>query len=548
MSIAEGAIIGGKLRLERPLAKGGMGAVWVARHQLLDTNVAVKFMDGSIASNEPLRQRFEREAKAAALIKSPHVVQVLDYGVEDGAPYIVMELLEGEDLGARLTRSGRIDLVEAYHILEPLGKALRRAHDLGIVHRDLKPGNVFLARSGDDEIVKVLDFGIAKDVTITGPATSTSSGMMLGSPSYMSPEQIRETKQVDHRSDLWSIGVILYEAITGRLPFDEAENIGKLLVTICTDTAPPPSSIVPSLDPAVDRFFERALARDKAARFQSMAELVEAFGLLVGIRASLRSRPSGEFVPSSGRTADARTNKIGTDVTLAAPTITADSGERPSLPRASTPDPRSTLSPAESGARASSSRRFVPVVLGAAVALAIGAGIILTRDHTNTGADASPEARGASAPPAGTSLQAGPAVAPVEALRTARLLVTPPDAQVEVNGRSAPVDQDGYVTISGTLGSTHALRIHKDGHETRVEVAITANGALPHKLTLDGDVASLAPSSAKPKAASPPSSAAPAAGPSPTTAPVTTAAHPTTKSTSTAATPSKDPQPVRTFE
>ncbi|HVK67081.1 MAG TPA: serine/threonine-protein kinase [Polyangium sp.] len=547
MSIAEGAIIGGKLRLERPLAKGGMGAVWVARHQLLDTDVAVKFMDVSIASNESLRLRFEREAKAAALIKSPHVVQVLDYGVEDGAPYIVMELLEGEDLGARLARSGRIDLVEAYRILEPLGKALRRAHDLGIVHRDLKPGNVFLSRSGDDEIVKVLDFGIAKDVTITGPATSTSSGTMLGSPAYMSPEQIRETKQVDQRSDLWSVGVILYEAITGRLPFDEAENIGKLLVTICTETAPPPSSIVPSLDPAVDRFFERALARDKIARFQSMAELVEAFGLLVGIRASLRSRPSGEFLSSSGRPVDARTNKLGTDVTLAAPTITADSGDRPSLPRASTSDPRSTLSPAESGTRASSSRRFVPVVLGAAVALAVGAAVILTRDRTNTDADASPETRGTSAPAAGTSLQAGPAVAPVEALRTARLLVTPPDAQVEVNGRSAPVDRDGYVTISGALGSTHALRIHKDGHETRVEVAITANGALPDKLTLQ-DVALLAPSSTKTKAEAPPSSAAPAAGPAHATAPVTTAAHPTTKSTSTAATPSKDPQPARTFE
>ncbi|MDI1447056.1 serine/threonine-protein kinase [Polyangium sp. 6x1] len=545
MSIAEGAIIGGKLRLVRPLAKGGMGAVWVARHQLLDTDVAVKFMEVSIASNESLRQRFEREAKAAALIKSPHVVQVLDYGVEDETPYIVMELLEGEDLGARLERGGRLDLAEAYRVLEPLGKALRRAHDLGIVHRDLKPGNIFLARSGDDEIVKVLDFGIAKDVTITGPATSTSSGMMLGSPSYMSPEQIQEAKQVDHRSDLWSIGVILYEAITGRLPFDEAENIGKLLVTICTDTAPPPSSLVPSLDPAVDRFFERALARDKAVRFQSMAELVEAFGLLAGIRAPLRSRPSGELVPSSGRVVDARTNKLGTDVTVAAP-MTFD--DRASTPRASAPDPRSTLSPAESGARSSSSRRFVPVLLGATLALGVGAGILLTRDRSNTGADASPEARAASAPPVNTSLSGGPAVAPGEALRSARLSITPPDAQVEVNGRSAPVDRDGYVTIHGSLGSTHVLRIHKDSHETRVEVAITANGALPDKLTLDVDDTKLAQTTAKPKAGAPPTSAAASTGTTPATAPVTTAAHPTTKSTSTAATPSKDPQPVRTFE
>jgi len=544
VSIAEGAIIGGKLRLERPLAKGGMGAVWIARHQLLDTDVAVKFMDVGIASNESLRQRFEREAKAAALIKSPHVVSVLDYGVEDDAPYIVMELLEGEDLGARLERVGRMELADVYVFLEPIGKALRRAHDLGIVHRDLKPGNIFLARSGDDEIVKVLDFGIAKDVTITGPATSTSSGMMLGSPSYMSPEQIRETKQVDHRSDLWSIGVILYEAITGRLPFDEAENIGKLLVTICTESAAPPSSLVPSLDPAVDRFFERALARDKAARFQSMSELVEAFGLLVGIRASLRSRPSGEFVPASGRAVDARTNKLGTDVTIAAPTITGD-GDRASTPRVSAPDARSTLSPAESGARASSSRKLVPVALAAAVVFTVGAGFILNRNHGKTGADASADTKGASTPSGGTPSETTPAVAPGEALRSARLLVSPPDAQVEVNGRNAAVDRDGFVTIHGALGSTHALRIHKDGRETRLEVAITANGALPDKLTLQGDDTKLAQAGTKPKTSA---AAPPATTPAPasTPPPVTTAAHPTPKPTTTTST--KGPQPVRTFE
>ncbi len=541
MSIAEGAIIGGKLRLERPLAKGGMGAVWVARHQLLDTDVAVKFMDAAIASNESLRQRFEREAKAAALIKSPHVVQVLDYGVEDGTPYIVMELMEGEDLGARLERVGRVEIAEAYRILEPIGKALRRAHDLGIVHRDLKPGNVFLARSGDDEIVKVLDFGIAKDVTITGAATSTSSGMMLGSPSYMSPEQIRETKQVDHRSDLWSVGVILYEALTGRMPFDEVENIGKLLVTICTEAAPPPSSLLPSLDPEVDRFFERALARDKAARFQSMSELVEAFGLLAGIRAPLRSGPIGESSPSSGKSVDAKTNRIGTDVTVAVPLITAENGDRISVPRASGPDVRSTLSPAESGARLASPRKFVPA-LAFALVLAGVAGVFLMRERPKSGAEASAESKNTSAPPPGTDATS-PAVAPGEALRSTRITITPPDAEVEVNGRNVAVDRDGTVTIHGALGSTHALRVHKGGREARFEIAITAHGALPDKLALDGADTKLGQTtSAKPRD----ENVSPKASSVPVAPPVATAAHPPTKATST--TTSKGPEPVRTFE
>ncbi|MDI1478467.1 serine/threonine-protein kinase [Polyangium sp. y55x31] len=279
--IAEGQLIAGKIRLERPLARGGMGAVWIAHHLKLDRAVAVKFMEPGLAASDTARARFEREARAAAQIQSAHVVEVHDYGVEGETPYIVMELLRGEDLAARLTKRGKLGLAEALRITQPICKALRRAHELGLVHRDLKPGNVFLARQDDDEIVKLLDFGIAKAVSPGTPQSGdvTRSGNLVGSPLYMSPEQIRKSKEVDHRSDLWSLGVILYQMLTGRTPFVEDE-VGAVLVAICTDPIPKPSTLAPELGPEVDRFFDRALARDPAERFQNSRELYEALEAL----------------------------------------------------------------------------------------------------------------------------------------------------------------------------------------------------------------------------------------------------------------------------
>ncbi|MRG95114.1 protein kinase domain-containing protein [Polyangium spumosum] len=300
--IAEGQLIAGKIRLERPLARGGMGAVWIAHHLKLDRAVAVKFMEPALAASEVARARFEREARAAAQIQSAHVVEVHDYGVEGETPYIVMELLRGEDLAARLDKRGKLDLAEALRVTQPICKALRRAHELGLVHRDLKPGNVFLARQDDEEIVKLLDFGIAKAVTPGTPQSGdvTRSGNLVGSPLYMSPEQIRKSKEVDHRSDLWSLGVILYQMLTGRTPFVEDE-VGAVLVAICTDPIPRPSSLTPELGPEVDRFFDRALARDPAERFQSSRELIEALEALATKCAAPTTRAADAACCSSPR-------------------------------------------------------------------------------------------------------------------------------------------------------------------------------------------------------------------------------------------------------
>ncbi|MFT3771884.1 MAG: protein kinase [Minicystis sp.] len=274
----QGRIIAGKYTLERELARGGMGAIWVAFDAQLQRRVALKLMTPDHVASAGARSRFEREAMAIARLQSPHVVQIYDYGVDEGAPYIVMELLEGEDLQARLGRVVRMPPAAVASILTQAAKALGAAHGAGIVHRDIKPANIFLARHDGEEIVKVLDFGVA--ALASGFASTdvhvTRAGGVVGTPHYMAPEQVRGSKGVDYRADLWSLGVVAYRAVTGRLPFD-AEAFGELLIQICTDPIPPPSKLLSELGPEVDRFFERALARDPARRFGTARELSASF-------------------------------------------------------------------------------------------------------------------------------------------------------------------------------------------------------------------------------------------------------------------------------
>jgi serine/threonine protein kinase len=281
ISFEVGTHLAGKYRLERALARGGMGSVWVARHLHLDVEVAIKLMAPELAASAEGRVRFEREAKASAQLKIANAVQIHDYGIEDDTPYLVMELLEGEDLEARLMRERRLSLSATLGIVDPVCKALRRAHEVGLVHRDLKPSNIFIARQGGgEEIVKVLDFGIAKSLDPAQAGGVTRTGTLIGSPAYMSPEQTRRSKQIDPRSDLWSLGVVVYQCLTGQLPFG-GEEIVDLLVAICRDPIPIPSKIEPSLGPEVDRFLARALEREPEQRFQSAPEFAQAFTALV---------------------------------------------------------------------------------------------------------------------------------------------------------------------------------------------------------------------------------------------------------------------------
>jgi len=282
VQIASGTVIAGKYVLEAPVGQGGMGSVWRARHLKLHSEVAVKFMDPSIAASAAARERFEREARASARIDYLHIARVHDYGIENNLPYIVMELLRGESLEERLKRQFRLPISEIVPIATQIGKALRKAHEAGYVHRDLKPGNIFLVKSedDDDQIIKLLDFGIAKE-TAAAAVGSTKTGEFMGSPHYMSPEQIQDSRAIDQRSDLWSLGVILFRAVTGALPFP-GDTIGAVLGKVLTAPVPPPASYVRGLPEGIDAFFQKALARDRAARFQSAREMADAFASLTG--------------------------------------------------------------------------------------------------------------------------------------------------------------------------------------------------------------------------------------------------------------------------
>ncbi len=282
----EGMMIGRSVRLSRPLGAGGMGSVWVADHLSLHTQVVVKFMARALADDPDFQARFAREAAAASQVKSPHVVQMLDHGVTDeGLPYIIMEYLEGRDLAHRLQEQRRLPPGEVATIVAQVAKALARAHERGIVHRDVKPENIFLCDVGGGEVfAKLLDFGVAKG---TGQLTSkTQTGTVIGSPQYMSPEQMTASKALDHRSDLWSLAVVAYEAVTGTLPFD-ADTVAGLAVQVHNQEAPPPSRYVPSLSPAIDGWFRRALAKAPDQRFGSAKELADNFSRAADVQTDI---------------------------------------------------------------------------------------------------------------------------------------------------------------------------------------------------------------------------------------------------------------------
>jgi serine/threonine-protein kinase len=277
MRLESGALVGGRYRLERLLGKGGMGDVWAATHRLTRRPAALKFLRD--ARGRHSLRRFLREARAPGLVRHPNVLQVQDtVELADGTPVLVMELLEGESLGARLAHKGRIPLFELAPLLVPVVSAVGTAHAAGVIHRDLKPDNIFLCALPDGGTdVKVLDFGLAKltamssDIAQSGDLTM--SGEVLGTPSYMAPEQAFG-EPVDHRADVWALGVILYECLSGRRPFPGA-NFGQVMKRIAAATFEPLGALVPDVPEHVARLVERMLSRDREARPGDLREVAE---------------------------------------------------------------------------------------------------------------------------------------------------------------------------------------------------------------------------------------------------------------------------------
>lgn len=367
--------------LRRQLGRGGMGSVWIAHHATLDTDVVVKFLATTLLADEPSRQRFAREATAAAKVKSPHVVQILDHGVmDDGTPFIVMEHLEGEDL-SKVLKERRLTPVQVASIVEQVARALDAAHRHGVIHRDVKPANIFLTDVGArDPFVKLLDFGVAKT---TQNQPLTTSGELLGTPVYMSPEQVTG-QPLDARSDLWALGVVAYRCLTGKRPFN-GDGVAAVAYQIVHAPIPAPSSVNPALTPAVDRWFAQACSRELAQRFGSARAMADSLWAAMDIqRASDWSGETPAPVHAAAMLAD---------------TVVEGRASQPSMtgPHAITPHPSGAMELTGGSLRSSvatvrppSRNRWVTVALVAAIPIALGLGFAASQLASEDSSQAAP--------------------------------------------------------------------------------------------------------------------------------------------------------------
>jgi serine/threonine protein kinase len=411
--VQPGDTLAGKYRVERMLGVGGMGVVVAAFDTLLERRVAIKFLLSEGTQNPEVVARFAREARSAARIESEHVARVIDVGaLPSGAPYMVMEYLDGQDLARRVTDHGALPVEEAVDYLLQACEAIAEAHALGIVHRDLKPANLFLTRRADGmSFVKVLDFGISK--AASGAAGSqpdmslTKTSAVMGSPLYMAPEQMRSTRQVDARADVWALGVILYELVSGHVPF-EATTMPELCAMVLTEAAPSLRERCPSAPPGLAAAVERCLQKDPSQRFGNVSELANALAPF----APSRSRQSVERISRVLRAAGVSTSSLAppSDVAAQLPQSAARPGDSTSA----------AWSPATTG----TSRRSSALGAGAAVAVLLVAGaLLLLRRHAS--ADASVASASAAAPASAVALSSVGAPASIEVLP---MPVPPPPA------------------------------------------------------------------------------------------------------------------------
>ncbi len=456
----EGSAIG-SYRITSKIGEGGMGTVWVGEHTLLGRRAAIKVLLPEYTSREEIVQRFFNEARAVTAISDPGIVQVFDFGHANGSAYIVMELLDGEPMDARLRRIGRLAPVDAIRLMAQVATSLGAAHAKGVIHRDLKPENIFIV--GDPAVTggertKILDFGIAK---LAGDETSgvkTRTGMVMGTPVYMSPEQCRGASTIDARSDIYALGCVLFTMVCGRPPF-ESEATGDLIIMHVRDAPPVASSLVPGLPGELDALIARCLEKDPSRRFQSTAELVQGLasveGALFGSPALIAGAAHGDLrrhlTPAAAMAyrqqptpapPDAHT-RLATPAQLAAPTPT-------------------TLSSATGAAvTAAPPRRKTGLVVGlVAGLLAVGGGAFTLVARGNQ--DATTHGAGSESPPVVVTPADAATVAVPETPTVIDAAVIEPDAGVTEAVAAQPVDAG----VAVAAPQSHVVEKKRDKRRT----------------------------------------------------------------------------------
>jgi serine/threonine-protein kinase len=479
------SVLDGRYQLLRLLGEGGMGVVYEARHSGTGRRCAVKVIGKEALEKSPDSVgRFQREAMASGVIESQHIAQVLDTGLDptSGSPYIVMELLVGEDLDATLARTGPLPPDVALRIVGQACVGLERAHAAGIVHRDIKPANLFLSRQDGALVMKILDFGIAKilkdPLAGTEAHSLTRSGSLLGSPLYMSPEQALGQKTIDHRTDIWSLGVVLYEALSGVTPHAADETLGVLIMKICGQPPPPVQLRAPWVSPKIAEVVHRALATDPAARWASAGEMLAAIRTLVPQGLAL---DESMLVSMSAEAKERAAPRFDVPTELYSAPLPATRAADLAIPV-----PAGSLAgEVVSGPLERRSR-------GALVAVA-SLGILLTAAFA---------VRMASRTEPAVERTVAREKAPEPSLsapRASRLVITPASAFVEVDGTAVAVT-NGTVPIMGEVGTSHRVRVSLEDREAQAVVVVTRDGVDPPLVELPA---------AAPRVVPPPRPAAP---------------------------------------
>ncbi|MCA9584861.1 MAG: protein kinase [Myxococcales bacterium] len=433
LPLPEGTVIAGKYRVDRALAAGGMGIVLLGRHVQLGQKVAIKMLRPSALEKPDVVERFAREARAAARIKSEHVARVIDVGeTEQGLPYMIMEYLEGVDLSQRLRQGGPLPVQQAVDYVLQACEALAEAHRMGIVHRDLKPANLFLTERADGSpLVKILDFGISKVVPLAEAAESgtdplTQSSVMIGSPHYMSPEQLRAPKDVDTRTDIWALGTLLYKLVANDLPFG-GETTAELCVSILMEEPKRVTAANPSVPAELDAVIGRCLRKPREERYPDIGELagalipfasedgVRSAGRIVRVSTSPRLRTAGVSEPPPALSS----SRSGVEPRVAVRT------ESPASVSAHVTLGDSTLAPIRRARRP-----WVPILAGVGVSLAITAGVGLgmrsrAHDAPATAKATEPRVDPAPIPPPEPASVGAPAAPPVTGTPTSALAPAP---------------------------------------------------------------------------------------------------------------------------